>query len=187
VIIVVVGKINDGKTTKMKELYQEYGGYGFVAEKVIEGDKVIRYDALELTTGHRFPLAIKGQSLGEVGLMDKSPLYQWHIGPYYFLKSTVTYMEEEMIQAIKDDLWPLYFDEVGQMELTGSGFYGLVKYLIHMSSAKNQSLDSVHGEVSRRIYLSVRDEALLAMKEIYQLTNVKLIKVLNPNNPRNYD
>mgnify|MGYP000282667603 FL=1 len=39
------------------------------------------------------------------------------VGPYLFLEKSLTYVENEILKMIKNNVSPIYLDEIGQLEL----------------------------------------------------------------------
>ena len=143
-VYLVTGRIHSGKTTKMIDLYHRHSaGDGFVALKTLSGDQVEKYDAMRLKTQEVWPLAVH-----EKRIQPDFPV-AFRIGPYHFRLDTVEKISAMMREMIHLRIQPLFLDELGELELSGSGYADVVTEMVA------SGLD---------LYLSVRDD--LAMRII---------------------
>jgi nucleoside-triphosphatase THEP1 len=153
---IVIGKINDNKTTTMIELYKKRGtGDGFVAIKHMIQDTVHSYDAMQLST-HEQRLFIKRDIF-----FDNDFTVCCHLGPYLFSDETMAWIKDTMLTLAKRSVTPLYLDEIGVLELENKGFHDLLTTLVTMD------IDLV---------LSVREDLVDAIIEHYNLTDVTFVK-----------
>ncbi|MFW5841898.1 MAG: nucleoside-triphosphatase [Bacillota bacterium] len=153
---IVIGKINDNKTTTMIELYKKRGtGDGFVSIKHMIQDTVHSYDAMQLST-HEQRVFIKRDIFYEDDFTVCCKL-----GPYYFSDETMAWIKETMLTLAGRGVTPLYLDEIGVLELENKGFHDLLKTL------RSMDVDLV---------LSVREDLVDAIINHYNLEEVTLIK-----------
>ena len=154
-ITIVTGNINDNKTTKMIELFKSSKkGDGFVSLKTMIEHKVHSYDAMKLQTGEKKQLAMHRdffQNEFEVGAM---------IGPYLFNQKTIKWIEKELDIMIENRVEPLYFDEIGMLELGGSGFHFIFKKMIE------SNLD---------LMVVIRRDLIDKIIQVYHLKNIEII------------
>lgn len=122
---IVTGSIHSGKSQRLLQLYDaEKKGDGFVAVKRIIEGKVAGYDAMRLKTREQFPLVIKEDYLEEPFVTE------CQIGPYCFSRLAMETIFDVFDELIKQRVEPLYFDEIGLLELEGKGFDLLVRKLL---------------------------------------------------------
>ena len=122
---IVTGSIASGKTSKLLELYdRDPAGDGFVAIKKMRGEKVSGYDAMRLKTKEQFSLVVRDEFLQEPMAIEAQ------IGPYLFDRSAMEKIYETFDELIRNRVQPLYFDEVGLLEIEGKGFDSLIKKLV---------------------------------------------------------
>jgi nucleoside-triphosphatase THEP1 len=122
---IVTGSIASGKTSKLLELYdRDPTGDGFVAIKKMRGEKVSGYDAMRLKTKEQFSLVVRDEFLQEPMAIEAQ------IGPYLFDRSAMEKIYETFDELIRNRVQPLYFDEVGLLEIEGKGFDSLIKKLV---------------------------------------------------------
>ncbi len=153
---IVIGKINDNKTTTMLELYKKRGiGDGFVSIKHMIQDTVHSYDAMQLST-HEQRLLIKRDIF-----YDDDFKVCCKLGPYYFSDETMAWIKETMLTLARRGVTPLYLDEIGMLELENKGFHDLLKTLL------SKDIDLV---------LSVREDLVDKIINHYHLDDVTLIK-----------
>lgn len=153
---IVIGKINDNKTTTMIDMYRHRGtGDGFVSIKHMIQDTVHSYDAMQLST-HEQRLFIKRDIF-----FDNDFTVCCKLGPYYFSDETMAWIKTTMLTLAKRAVTPLYLDEIGVLELEDNGFHDLLTSLVTMD------VDLV---------LSVREDLVDAIIDHYNLTDVTIIK-----------
>lgn len=154
-IQIVTGDINSGKTTKMYELYNKYGGDGFISIKRMNILTVHSYELLHLSKGQSVVLALKENH------NETTQKIACQIGPYQFFESSIELVKNTMEYLIKEGVSPLYLDEIGPLELMGKCFYDVFQMMIA------SGLDLV---------ISVRKNSL---KEVIDKFNLKDVEVIN--------
>jgi len=120
VVHIVIGKMNSGKTTRMKELYEKtHLGNGIVSKKYMIGSDVFGFNAYVLKDGTEFPYLLhEKQTQG----FDEGVDFQGKIGPYLIYHAAEKRINSLYKHWIEEGVSPLYFDEVGKLELSHRGF-----------------------------------------------------------------
>ena len=135
----------------MLKKFQESGtGAGILSVKNMDGNKVIGYDAMCLTSGERRPFIIR-HAESEITADCRHIL-----GPYGFLEETYQWIEHKMEQWIIEKRQPIYLDEIGKLELEGEGFDRLMSRLV---------------ESDIELCITVRDKFLEAVLNRYEIKN----------------
>ncbi len=122
----------------MLELYQSHReGDGFVALKTMVGNQVEKYDIMRLKTREIWPLAVSDKCI--------KPDFQeaFQIGPYHFRRDTMERIVVELREMMLQRIQPLFLDEIGELELSGSGYALILHEMI---------------ESGLTIYVSVRED-----------------------------
>lgn len=116
-VTIVTGGIDSCKTTKLTSLFAESGrGDGFAMIKRLAGRHVRGYDARRLSTGVEIPLVHRR------GFEPEDLRVACEIGPYLFAKDAFDRVARELAEMVAARISPIYFDEIGELELSGSGF-----------------------------------------------------------------
>ncbi len=124
---IITGKINSGKTTKIIELYHELNkGNGIVSKKYMIGKDVYGFNAVQLSDNLEYPFMIHKKQIKSELLSS----FIYNIGPYYVFDEAISKIEYFFNNLIKNKVQPIYFDEVGMLELEERGFYKLIKLAI---------------------------------------------------------
>ncbi|MFP4177163.1 MAG: nucleoside-triphosphatase [Acholeplasmataceae bacterium] len=119
---IITGRINDFKTTTMKKRFEkDRKGDGFISLKQMEKDTVMGYDAMRLSSGEKRPL-VRNEAYFKDDFVVRD-----RIGPYLFNAATMDWIESEVDRLIEARISPIYFDEVGMLELAGRGFSSMLK------------------------------------------------------------
>ncbi|MBU3928031.1 MAG: nucleoside-triphosphatase, partial [Bacteroidetes bacterium] len=110
-IMLLFGQQNEGKTTKLLEIYREINKMeiesgGFVAPGVWHNGQKTGYQLLELPSLHCLPLA----SI----VADQNPVRR---GRFYFNQTTIDYGNQLILDAIKTKPAVFFIDEIGRFEL----------------------------------------------------------------------
>ena len=155
-VTIITGKINTNKTTRMIAHYQEnQSGDGFVAVKNMIQDTVHSYDAMRLSTKEKRVLVKRDLFFED----DFTVLCS--IGPYLFNDDTVVFIEKTIRACVKQNISPIYMDEVGVLELNDRCFHNLLSYLA------SKEIDLV---------LSMREDLVDAIVKKYRFSPVEIIK-----------
>jgi nucleoside-triphosphatase THEP1 len=125
VVEIITGRINDFKTTKMKRRFEkDHQGDGFISLKHMKDNKVQYYEAMRLSTGEKRLLAQnEAWFKNDFTVRDR-------IGPYLFNAETMAWIEREIERMIETRISPIYFDEIGMLELSGKGFSAMLKHMV---------------------------------------------------------
>ena len=154
-VVIVTGKINDFKTTKMCALYeQDYQGDGFVSIKTMRDDRVYSYHAMRLSTGERRLLVLRDSFFNDEFTIA------CQIGPYLFNQETLDWMEQNITIMLKDNIKPIYLDEVGVLELSDEGTHPI---LVKLLASKTP------------LVLSMREDLIEPLTKKYQWEIEKII------------
>ncbi len=122
---IITGKINDFKTTTMKKRFvEDRKGDGFVSLKHMKDNRVRSYEAMRLSTGEKRLLA-----QNEAYFKDDF-IVRDQIGPYLFNRETMAWIEREIEWMIEARVSPIYFDEIGMLELSGKGFSSMLEKMV---------------------------------------------------------
>jgi len=156
-ITIITGKINSGKTTYIKNLYQKDNiGDGVISIKSMIDDTVDNYQSLHLKSNQLFSQVLRNtHTLNEDEIICK-------IGPYNFLKSGLNQSENLFHQMIDNFISPIYIDEIGLLELDEKHYHNIFTELV------KSGLD---------VIFTVRTDLLDQVIKKYNITNPKIIKI----------
>jgi len=156
-ITIITGKINSGKTTYIKNLYQKDNiGDGVISIKSMIDDTVDNYQSLHLKSNQLFSQVLRNtHTLNEDEIICK-------IGPYNFLKSGLNQSENLFHQMIDNFISPIYIDEIGLLELDEKHYHNIFIELV------KSGLD---------VIFTVRTDLLDQVIKKYNITNPKIIKI----------
>lgn len=140
---IVTGKINSGKSTMIYEMYQkDQLGDGFISVKRMHYDKVHGYDIMRLKD-----LSMNLFVIREENLTDSINI-SCQIGPYIFIKESLSFIETEITKMIDDNISPIYLDEIGQLELYDQGFHNIFKKIL---SSKSDCVITVREDLVEKV------------------------------------
>lgn len=107
-ITIITGKINSGKTTYIKNLYQkDKKGDGVISIKEMIDNTVDNYQSLHLKSNQIFSQVLRNtHTLNEDEIICQ-------IGPYNFLESGLVQSSKLFHQMIDNFISPIYIDEIG--------------------------------------------------------------------------
>lgn len=147
---IVTGKMNSGKTSRIKALYnQNKVGDGIISKKVMIDKDVYGYFAQRLSDNLEFHFMVHEKFFKQNTFSDDSVNetdFCCKIGPYRVYKKAFKRIKHIYKRLIKNKVSPLYFDEVGMLEFEEKGFYKILKKAI-----KTKDLDLV---------LSIREDLI---------------------------
>lgn len=123
-ITIISGKDHNKKMKELLNQYQESKGDGFLLEKVMDEGNIMCYDMLELSTGNHYRLAYH----------EKYMPVDWShtliLGAFYFDENVFNFITEKVQQYVREEVTPIYLDEIGFLELMDKGFSDILHALI---------------------------------------------------------
>ncbi len=156
-ITIVTGKINEGKTTTLKNLfYDNKKGDGFISIKKMEGSKVHSFIATQLSTQEHKVLLLHEY------YYSNSFVTAGKMGPYLINLFTLNWIEKSIEKMIEEKIEPIYLDEIGMFELKGYGYDRIFRKILE------SNLDLI---------FVTRIDFLEQVKEHYNLKDVKIVHV----------
>ena len=163
-INIIIGKINSGKTTRMTQFYNKHPhGDGFISRKIMIGTDVYGFNAIRLSDKFEIPFMIHERYYFEnekISYEDEDIKYDYKIGPYHVLSSGIEFIEDTYINIFKKNVNPVFFDEVGKLELDELGYY---KYIYKAIS------------LNKDVFITVREDLLLDIIEKFKITKYEII------------
>jgi nucleoside-triphosphatase THEP1 len=156
-IHIVTGPIDSGKTSRLQAIHQASPqGDGFLSLKVMDGEGVLGYDLLRLSTGQRQPFIRRTAAC--------PPAWDelWRLGPFSFSRQGRLFAESIIIDLLQRRVEPVFMDEIGPLELQGKGFCPLVRQLV---------------ESELTVYMAVRRECLADVIRFFAIAEHRLLPV----------
>lgn len=155
--IIFVGKVNDGKTTALKNHYEKnLEGDGFISIKKMINDRVHSYISTRLSTKEEKVILVHEQ------FFSKDFLVAGKIGPFIINLLTLESIEKSIIKMISSHVYPIYLDEIGVLEIKGYGYDYIFRKMIQ----------------SKLPYIiSVREDLIDEVISKYQLKDVEVIHI----------
>lgn len=161
-ITIITGKINTGKTTKIKHFYETtLKGDGILSRKIMLEDRVYGFNGIRLSTNFEFLLMIHDQFSSNKKDVDDIFEFAYDIGPYHILKNGLEYIDQAYQEIISNHISPVYFDEVGVLEVQGLGFADYIK------QALQHNLD---------IVMTVREDLVSSIIQTFHINKYEVIK-----------
>jgi nucleoside-triphosphatase THEP1 len=120
-VVIVFGPIGSGKTTTCHELAERARSdvivAGIITNRVFDGEEVVGYDCVDLSTGEAFPLV---RLAGELDDSDWLPLY---LEKFVFSTSGFQRANEVLKTSVVSFGQPkfIFVDEFGRLEARGEG------------------------------------------------------------------
>lgn len=116
-IYLITGEINQGKSTRLQEIYQEQlQGDGFFNRRVYQGDCLLGQEIVHLASGESRLLSCVKDLIPE----------EWHeecsYGRFSFSREGLDFGRKIIKNALSNQIQPLFIDEIGPLELEGKGF-----------------------------------------------------------------
>ena len=166
-LYIIQGKINQGKTQEILSIYnQDKQGDGFVSKKIfINQTDFIGYEIVRLSTGEKMPLAYKSQHVPS----------HWEkidqCGPFSFSKAAFMFAEHIIDDIIDRHIDPVYIDEIGPLELDGSGFSTILEKILNSQ---------------RNVYITVRNHCVKDVINKFNIRDHRIIMLNEKNKPQTY-
>ena len=131
---IITGKINSTKTTRIKNHYLTHKkGDGIISQKIMIDKNVFGYSAVRLSDNLEFPFMIH-ETFYKKDLHQNGDIFDnnicGQIGPYMIYQKGIKKVNAVYKELFKKKVSPLYFDEIGKLEIQGSGFYKILKKAI---------------------------------------------------------
>jgi nucleoside-triphosphatase THEP1 len=156
-INIITGKINSGKTTSLKKHYNDsQKGDGFIAKKRMKKGVVHSYDIVRLSNNDAQLLVIREDFYNGIEKVACK------VGPYLFLEKSLTYVENEILKMIKNNVSPIYLDEIGQLELYDQCFNKVFNQIVQSKAD---------------CFITVKEDLVDEVIRKYKLTNVNVITI----------
>ena len=161
-ITIITGKINTGKTTRIKDYHQTiHKGDGIVSRKIMLEDRVYGFNGIRLTSNFEFLFMIHEQFSNQNSDEDTIFEYAYDIGPYHILKNGLDYIDKAYQDIISSHISPVFFDEIGVLELQDLGFAQ------HISNAIKNDLD---------IVMTIREDLVSKIVSKFEIHKYEVIK-----------
>jgi nucleoside-triphosphatase THEP1 len=158
VIHIITGKMNSGKTTKIIETYQNIQkGTGIVSKKKMVGKSVYGFFGHVLSTGEDFPYFIHKSQLDDGKKHDR---FIYQIGPYYVYETAQEFVEAFYKTEIAKHTSPLFFDEVGKLELQDKGFASSIR-------------EALQEDIE--LYMTVREDLIDSILVYFKIKDVEIM------------
>ncbi len=155
-VYIITGDKNRGKTERIRLLYQERGGDGFISSKRFSEGVPSGYDIVRLSTGEAMAFAVRGDSIpadwDEIGTA----------GSYSFSGKALRFAESIIDDILKRGIEPVYLDEIGTLEIRGRGFTPLLRRVL---------------ETERDIFMAVRRNCVQRVIDAFAIGNNRIISV----------
>ncbi|MBI9009378.1 MAG: hypothetical protein JEZ05_05040 [Tenericutes bacterium] len=161
---IITGKMNSGKTTRIKEHYLlDKLGDGIISRKVMIDKDVYGYKASRLSDNLEFSFMIHDKYYQE-NLFKNGDIYSRHfcnkIGPYWIYKKGMKRVLSIYKNLIKEKVSPIYFDEIGKFEIQCDGFYKPLK------NALKKNLD---------VIFTIREDLIEELVDKMNISNYEII------------
>jgi nucleoside-triphosphatase THEP1 len=152
------GPKHSGKTTRAARLACAARQCGFsvaglLAPSIYRAGELIRFDAMDVRSGVRAPLAVRGDGPGDVG-------------PFHFLEQALSLGRRSLDAAAIEGADLAIVDEFGPLELASGGWRAAVDALVHVGRTP--------------LVLVVREELADAARELYADVPRRLIDAAAP-------
>jgi len=157
-VYLIRGKRDEGKTTKLQQLFEEQKkAFGFVAEKIHDCGRVTTYNLVNLNNREVCVLA----RLASLPLLEGWGDDFIH-GPFRFSLSGFEWARQLLESAVEAEAEAFFIDELGKLELNGKGHYELV----------NNALKS-----GMNLYISIRDVNVDDAVKTFSIGEYQLIEI----------
>jgi nucleoside-triphosphatase THEP1 len=91
---------------------------------------------------------------------DDENAYLYKIGPYHVVKQSMTMISNTYRELILSEINPIYFDEVGVLELRKQGYYDSI--CLALANKKD-------------IVITIRDDLILKFLDLFKITEYRII------------
>jgi len=165
VVKIVSGEINSGKTTQIGQIFEQTNqGDGIISKKVMLDKDVFGYNGMRLSDKYTFPLMIhekyyKQDVINNGKVFEKD--FVGEIGPYKIYKKSLRKINALYRDFFKKKTTPLYFDEIGMLEIGKGGFYK------HLKKALKRKIDVV---------ITVREDLIEKVIDKFKIEEYEIIE-----------
>ena len=157
-IYLISGKKNQGKTTKLKALFDgRDNAFGFIANKVFDCGRVTKYELINLRDGETRTIA----RLASIPVPKDWNRTVSH-GPFVFSEESFDWAAEIFDNAVRAGGSEFFLDELGKLELNDQGHAELIR------RAVSSGMD---------LYITVRDANIAAAAQKFGLNEYQVIEV----------
>ena len=126
-INIITGEVNQGKTSKLLNIYSKIKcGDGFFNRKVYINGHYAGQDIVRLSTSEAKALSFKEGYIPS----DWDEAYRY--STYSFCKTGFLFAEDIVSDIIKNNINPIFIDEIGPLELQEKGFYNIFKLCLQI-------------------------------------------------------
>ncbi|HOP30739.1 MAG TPA: nucleoside-triphosphatase [Spirochaetota bacterium] len=156
-IYIICGELNQGKTAKIKSIYEEnMHGDGFVTEKIITDSIFCGYKVKRITTGDSEILLLRTEFFP----LDETPFFTK--GSFSFYEKGFIFASSIIDDIIINDTGPVFIDEIGAIELAGKGLHDSFRKILH---------------TDKTIYITVRNCFVKDVISFFSLKKFTLIRI----------
>ncbi len=156
-IYIICGELNQGKTTRIKSIFQENReGDGFITEKIFTDSIFCGYKITRLTTGNSEVLILRTEFFP----LEDTPFFTK--GSFSFYEKGFIFASSIIDDIINDNITPAYIDEIGAIELAGKGLHDSFRKIL---------------QTDKTIYFAVRNCFVDKVISHFTLKNYTLIKI----------
>ena len=156
-IHIICGENNQGKTKKIKSIYNnKKEGDGFIAQKIFKDSIFCGYELIRLSTEESVTQAMVENLFPE----KETPVYKQ--GNFLFFKESFVFADSIIEEIISNKTNPVFIDEIGPLELRKEGYH--------------KSLKKIFKE-DRTIYITARNSLIFDIIDFYSIKDYSLIKV----------
>lgn len=153
---IITGEINSGKTTKLISIYKKLGyGDGFALTKIYMDNNYIGQNIVRLSSGKGRCFSFKRNHIPL--LWDKFINYE----NYSFSKQGLLFANEIINEILMFGIEPIFIDEIGPLEILGSGFYSIFSKIL---------------KANKELYFTTRKDCLEEVISFFKISDYTIIQ-----------
>lgn len=173
-IHLITGAVNQGKSTRLLNIYHSLQrGDGFYNRKIYHQGNFVGQEIVHLATGESKLFSFRNGFIPDRkspfsdgnGLFPDDCDEECRYDVFRFSREGLNFGRGIIRNALEHQLEPIFIDEVGPLELTGKGFYEILKTSIAAST---------------NIYLVVRINCLPEVIDKFSIIRYQVISLLSP-------
>jgi len=159
-INIITGEINSGKTTALQTLYRHLQkGDGIALPKYYRDGEYCGQRILQLATGQAELFSLRQEHI-PAGWTER-----YRLNNYYSFAEKGMFLAENICgKIIKEQINPVFMDEIGPLELQKQGFYAILGQMIYLK---------------KDLYLVVRKSCLDDVLRLFAISSFYLLTVEN--------